>query len=57
MAPEFCECCPILFFVWDQTKVYSRDGIGNSVMSAFYVHDFGAKFLQEQPSPVEAALS
>jgi hypothetical protein len=47
MAPALCEHHQISLFILDQTKVLSRDGIGNSIMDAFDAHNFGTKLLKQ----------
>jgi hypothetical protein len=47
MVPALRKHHPISHFMLDQTKVWSRDGIDNSLMDAFDVHDFRTKLLKE----------
>jgi hypothetical protein len=42
----FHEHPPIRLVILDQTKVQPRDGIGNSIMDAFDMHDFGTILLK-----------
>jgi hypothetical protein len=48
MTPTLREHHPVSIFIHDRPKVQSRDGdgIGNSILDAFDVHELGAILLK-----------